>query len=367
MAPRLTFVGPVPPYGSGIAQHGGYLVTALKARADVTVLSWHHQYPRLLFKHMQRSATARPYPGARFILRWWDPLSWVRAGRIARGSDVVLFTWTTPFHAVQYQVINRIAVGSRRRSPRPRLVAMVHNADPHESMPLQRPLTRWVLGRCDGLVAHSNIVADQLADLVPDVEVVVTTMPAHLDVEPTPLPPTDPVRLLFFGFVRPYKGLDVALDALVLLRDEGLRPRLKIRGEFWEPVEEWREHVASRGLDDQVDLLPGYVPDEEVGGLLAESHAVVLPYRSASQSGIVPVAFTAGRPIVATAVGGFADTIVEGVNGTLAQPGDARSLADAIRRLVDDLPKLAAGTQQSGPTWDEVAAAVLKAAGTDTR
>src|SRR5688572_14631686 len=106
MTTDITFVGPVPPYGSGIAQHGGYLVTALRSRADVTVLSWHHQYPRLLFRHMQRSASAQPYPGARFLLRWWDPVSWVRAGRIARRSDIVVFTWTTPFHAVPYRVIN---------------------------------------------------------------------------------------------------------------------------------------------------------------------------------------------------------------------------------------------------------------------
>jgi glycosyltransferase involved in cell wall biosynthesis len=75
------------------------------------------------------------------------------------------------------------------------------------------------------------------------------------------------------------------------------------------------------------------------------------------------VALAAGRPVVATAVGGFTDTIIEGTNGTLAQPGDARSLADAIRRLVDDLPKLAEGTQMDDPSWDDVAAGVLKAAG----
>ncbi|HEY8545289.1 MAG TPA: glycosyltransferase family 4 protein [Acidimicrobiales bacterium] len=368
MSPTVTFVAPVPPYGSGIASHSGYLATALDARTDRTVLSWHHQYPQLLFKHTQRSATARPYPGARFLLRWWDPLSWIRAGRIARRSDVLLLTWTTPFHAVHYKVIAWAARAGRRRTAgasagRPALVAVVHNVEPHEKMPLQRPLTRWVLGSCTGLVAHSTSVAEQLQELIPGVEPVVTTMPTLLEVAPAPLPPTDEIRLLFFGFVRPYKGLDVALDALALLREEGLRPRLRIRGEFWEPVEQFRAQVRARGLEDQVDLQPGYVPDGEVDGLLADCHAVVLPYRSASQSGVVPVAFAAGRPVVASNVGGFVDTVVEGVNGTLAEAGDPRSLADAIRRLVDDLPTLAAGTQKDQPTWDDVAQAVLVAAG----
>lgn len=371
MSPTVTFVAPVPPYGSGIASHSAHLATALDERSERTVLSWHHQYPQLLFRHTQRSATAVPYPGARFVLRWWDPLSWVRAGRIARRSDVLLLTWTTPFHALHYKVIAWAARAGRGRSAglpgrRPALVAVVHNVEPHEAMPLQRPLTRWVLGGCTGLVAHSSTVAEQLRELVPDVDAVVTTMPTLLEVAPAPLPPVDEIRLLFFGFVRPYKGLDVALDALVVLREEGLRPRLRIRGEFWEPVDEWRAHVHRRGLDDQVDLQPGYVPDEEVDGLLADCHAVVLPYRSASQSGVVPVAFAAGRPVVASNVGGFVDTVIEGVNGTLAEAGDARSLADAIRRLVDDLPTLATGTQKDQPTWDDVAEAVLAAAGRTT-
>lgn len=359
MSTRITFIGPVPPFCSGIAQHGGFLTAALSRRADVTVLSWQHQYPKLLFRHRQRDATATPHPTARFNLRWWDPLSWWRAGRIARHSDVLALTWTTPFHALPYRVI-MWAAGST-----PRRVAVVHNAVPHERLPLQRPLTRWVLGHCDGLVDHASTVAEEVGRLDLDVEAVTTPMPPLIEVIPHPMPEADPLRLLFFGFVRPYKGLDVALDALVLLGEHGIRPRLSVVGEFWEDVEPWHRRIDDLGLGDQVELHPGYVPDAEVSDLLAAHHAVLLPYRSASQSGIVPVAMSAGRPVIATAVGGIIETVTDGVNGTLADPGDPKSLASAIERCAEHLPELAARTRDETPTWDDVASAVFKVAGVD--
>lgn len=354
---RITFIGPVPPLRSGIAQNGGYLAAALARDSDVAVESWQHQYPRLLFRRAQRDESQRPYPGARFSLRWWDPSSWWRAGRRASSSDLVVLIWTTPFHALAYRLIMQIA----RRT---KIVGLAHNAVPHEPLPLQRPLTRWVLSRCDGLVAHASTVADELRAVAGDVETEVVSMPALVDVQPHPLPRVeDGLRLLFLGFVRPYKGLDVALDALVILRDRGLRPRLTVVGEFWGPIEPWPLAITERGLEDQVELRPEYVPNDEVGAVLASHHAVVLPYRSASQSGVAPIALAAGRPVIATNVGGLQEVIHEGLNGTLATPGDAASLADAIERCAADVGEMAARAGDDAPSWAEVADAVVKASG----
>ncbi len=353
---RITYIGPVPPLRSGISQHGGHLTEALARTDDVTVLSWQHQYPRRLFPRQQVDPHARPHPTARFLLRWWDPTSWWRTGRIAGRSDLVVIVWTTPFHAVPDRVILALARRVRR-------VAIVHNATPHETLPLQRPLTRWVLSHCDGAVVHATTVADELAELVAETPAVVTPMPPLIDVDPRPMPPLDDegLRLLFFGFVRHYKGVDVALDALAELARRGRRYRLTIVGELWDPVEEWDEMVAHRGLSEQVDLRPHYVPDSQVGDLLAEHHAVILPYRSASQSGIAPMALAAGRPVIATRVGGLHEVITDGVNGTLAEPGNTSSLADAIERCAQDLPKLARAARDNTPRWSETAE-VVKAA-----
>jgi glycosyltransferase involved in cell wall biosynthesis len=358
---HITFVGPVPPIRGGVSQHGGRLSQALAQEHEVTVLSWQHQYPKRFFPRAQVDREVPPHPTAVFALRWWDPISWWRAGRSARQSDVLVLVWATPFHVLTYRLIMAVARGTRT-------VAVVHNALPHEPLPLQRPLTRWILCRCDGIVVHASTVADELDDLVGTrVEAVITPHPPNLDVEPSPLPerPDNGLRLLFFGFIRPYKGLDLALDALALLRQQGIHHRLTVAGEGWDPTEDWDEEVRRRGLADQVDLLLGYVPDSEVCGLLAEHHAALLPYRSATQSGIAPIAFAAGRPVVATAVGGLTDVITEGENGTLAAPGDAQSLADAIQRCARSLPALADGALRKAPTWQDVATAVVKSAGLD--
>jgi glycosyltransferase involved in cell wall biosynthesis len=357
----ITFVGPVPPIRGGVSQHGGRLSQALALDHDVTVLSWQHQYPKRFFPRAQIDREASPHPTAVFTLRWWDPISWWRAGRSARHSDVLVLVWATPFHVLTYRLIMAVAGGTRT-------VAVVHNALPHEPLPLQRPLTRWILSRCDGVVVHASTVADDLDDLLGTrVEAVITPHPPNVDVEPSPLPGVvnNELRLLFFGFIRPYKGLDLALDALASLRQQGIRHRLTVAGEAWDPTEDWDEKVRRRGLSDQVALLLGYVPDSEVAGLLAEHHAALLPYRSATQSGIAPIAFAAGRPVVATAVGGLTDVVSDGENGTLAAPGDARSLADAIQRCACNLSALADGALRKAPTWQDVATAVVKAAGLD--
>ena len=357
---RIAFIGQVPPIRGGIAQHGGYLTEALGRDHDVTVLSWRNHYPSVLYRRPQVDPRATPHPTARFLLRWWDPTSWWRAGRAARRADAVVLVWATPFYALTYRVV--LALKGRARA-----VAVVHNSLPHEPLPLQRTLTRGVLGRCDGLVAHASTVAEEVDQLLDGrVEITTVEMPAHIPVDPTPLPPVSAgLRLLFFGFIRPYKGLDVALDALAELRDEGVRHHLTVVGEPWDRDEPWAERVAERGLVDQVDLRLGYAGDDEVAGLLAEHHAVVLPYRSATQSGIVPVALAAGRPVVATDVGGISDVVHDGENGTLATAGDASSLAEAIQRCAAHLPELAAGATRLSTTWDDVAAAIVKVARVD--
>jgi glycosyltransferase involved in cell wall biosynthesis len=115
-----------------------------------------------------------------------------------------------------------------------------------------------------------------------------------------------------------------------------------------------------------VELDLRYVPDEELTDLLARHHLVVLPYRSATQSGIVPLAHAAGRPVVATAVGGLVESVRDGVDGVLVPPDDAAALADGLERAAVDLAALAAGAAAVSTSWDDVATAVLQAAGIAT-
>lgn len=353
----VVYVGPVPPLRGGIAQHGARLVEALRGAGHrVDVWSWAAQYPARLYPGEARDPEAEPLPGARFSLSWWNPWSWWRAGRAARRADLLVFPWVTPFQGPIYRVVS-LAAG---RTPS---VVVAHNPVPHEPRRADRFLTRLGLGGVRGAVVHAAEAAADLDGVVPGVESRTVPLPPLVSIEARALPEAPPYRLLFLGFVRPYKGLDVAIDALAELHRREVDATLTVAGMFWGPVDPWVERIEAAGLADAVALRAEYVPDAEVDELLATHHLVVAPYRSATQSAIVPLACAAGRPIVATTVGGLPEVVMEGETGCLAPPGDPVAFADAVERALGSLEHLAVGAGASGTTWDEVATAVIEAAG----
>ncbi len=353
---RITYVGPVPPIRGGIAQHGGNLVGALRSEGcEVDVISWRSQYPGLLFKGEQASTSRAGGPGERFSLRWWNPLTWLSAGRSAARSDLIVFPWVTPVHAVHLRVILAASGGTPA-------VAIVHNPRPHEPLPFDRALLRMVLRRVRGAIVHSARMVPDLSMIAPIPHVLAVPHPPNLDLSPTPLPPTPPLRLLFLGFVRPYKGVDVAVESVRLLQDRGVDVELTVAGEFWEPVEIWETRVRELGIEARVHLRPGYVADEQLGTLLAQHHALVAPYVHATQSGVTPLAFAAGRPVVATSVGGLPEVVREGETGALAPPSSPGAFADAVERVAASLEDLGRGARAASASWSEVARAVLDAA-----
>lgn len=359
---RIHFIGPVPPFRGGIAQHSNQLLDALVgAGHEVTVSTWARQYPARLYPGQERDPDATPRPGADAHMRWWDPTSWWRAGRRARAADLLLVPWVTPFQAPAYLTAFRAA------GPTP-VVALVHNPLPHERRAVDEALARRVLRRLAGAVTHARAASAEVRRLAPGVPVVEVPHPPNLDLTPAPYPPGPPWRLLFVGFIRPYKGLDVALDALALLRRHRSDLALTVAGEVWGPVEPWLDAVHDRGLDDIVDLRAGYVPNAELGRLLATHHLVLAPYAAATQSGIVPLAHLVGRPVVATDVGGLAEAIRHGEDGLLVPRGDATAFAAAIEAALADGPRMAAAARDAVTSWDQVAAAVTSVAtrpGTD--
>ena len=352
---RITYVGPVPPIRGGVSQHGGNVVAALREEGcEVRVVSWRSQYPALLFKGVQASVRGAGDARTRFSLRWWSPVSWIAGGLRAGRSDLIVFPWVTMVHAVPLRSLLAAAAGTP-------CVAIVHNPRPHEPLPFDRALLRSVLSRVRGAVVHSRDNASDLQMLAPIPRVLTVPHPSNLPIEPAPLPERPPVRLLFLGFVRPYKGLDIALEALAILVRRGLDFHLTVAGEFWEPVAGWVERVAELGLEQRVDLRPAYVPDDDVGALLARHHLLVAPYKSATQSGVAPLAFAAGRPVVATSVGGLPEVVREGETGALAAASSPAAFADAIERAAANLEPLAAGARAAAGSWGDVARAVLEA------
>lgn len=352
---RLAYVGPVPPHAGGIAQHGARLVGALRAAGHVvTVESWRSQYPRLLHPDAHRRVASASPRATRARLRWYDPVGWVRVGRSLRDHDVVVVPWVTPLQA---PALATVAWASHLP-----VVAVVHNPLPHERQPLARPLARWFLGRVDGAVTHAAGSVEVLRHLGLRGRTAVVAHPPNVDLAPQPLPPRPPLRLLSFGFVRPYKGVDVLLDAVARLRRDGRDVRLTVAGRVWGDPGWVARRARALGIAAVVGIEDRYVADDELEGLFGRHHLVVAPYRSATQSGVVPLAASAARAVVATAVGGLTDQVVDGVTGVLVPPGDAGALAAGIAAAASRLDELGAAAHERTPTWRAVATCVADVA-----
>lgn len=335
---RIAIIGPAFPYKGGGAHHTTELAHRLAAAGhEVAIESWRAQYPAFLYPGQQTISEpeGEPFPGTRHELDWRRPDGWWRTGRSLRAYDLVVLAVLSPVQVPSYL---GILAGLRGGTP---VVALCHNVLPHERKPYDRPLMKALLRRVNGVLVHSEQQAELARGLTTH-PVRVAEMPAHL---PTPSGgATERAgheesagrgegvrnRLLFFGIVRPYKGLDVLLRALAAGPED---VSLTVAGEFWGGLDETERQIAELGLAGRVELRPGYVPAADVPGLFEATDVLVLPYRAATASQNVWMAYEHGVPVIATRVGGFADQIRDGVDGLVCEPDDAGSLADALKRF----------------------------------
>ncbi len=374
---RICLIGPTYPYRGGIAHYTTLLARHLRKSGehDVLLISFSRQYPGWLYRgRTDRDPSRRPVQTeAEYLLNPLNPLTWWRTlRRIERwGSDVVVLPWWVPFWAPVWAVLGR---GVRRLSGAPRLLFICHNVLPHEQGALGRWLlpavVRHTLAPGDAFIVHARSSAERLEAILPEARYRVTPHPSYAalgrDRERTmTLPvavPQDRPLLLFAGFVRPYKGLDVLLEALpnVLAR----RPvHLLAAGEFWEDVEAYRERASALGVADAVTLLDAYLPDEQLAACMVAADVVVLPYRSASQSGVVQLAFGYQRPVITSDVDGLREAVAHEQTGLLVPPEDPAALAAAINRFFDEdlggAMRANIQAQADRFSWDRLSATLL--------
>jgi glycosyltransferase involved in cell wall biosynthesis len=392
---RIALVGPGQPFRGGIAQHTDLLVTALSRSHEVTHLGFKRQYPRWLFggrSDQDPSLPAREGRSER-ILDPLNPISWWRtAKRLATlAPDLVILPWWVPYWAPSFSAT---LTGYRHlagASAAP-VLFICHNVLPHDEPGLViRLLVRHALRRADGWMLHGSSDEEALRRLLGrdlarreagghqrvfrgflplfDLGVVMEREDARALLG---LPPDVPVAL-FFGFVRPYKGLQLLLAAWPRVLRSLPDSRLLIVGEFWEPVDAFWNRVRGLGIADSVVLVDRYVADEELGGYFGAADVVAMPYLSATGSAVAPLALRFGRPMVATAVGGIPEAVEHGLSGLLVPPNDAPALADALISVLGDSAlrdRLTAGAEleRGRFRWEELvsrieaAAACLRAA-----
>jgi glycosyltransferase involved in cell wall biosynthesis len=282
--------------------------------------------------------------GAPRLLDSINPISWFRTGFYLRDAapDAVVFQYWMPFFAPAYGVVAR---GLRRHYGIPSF-AVVHNALPHERHLGDAWLSRFFLRACAGHVVMSDAVADDLRTLRrPDAALQQIEHPVYERFgDPVPraearaaldLPPDAPV-LLFFGFVRAYKGLHVLLEALPDALDALPALHLVVAGEPYDDPERYRRLIRDNGLADRVHWHDEYVPSERVPTYFSAADLVVQPYVSATQSGVAQIATHFETPMIVTDVGGLAESVPHEEVGFVVPPEAPEALAAAIARFFRD-------------------------------
>lgn len=362
---RVSIIGPVVPFRSGIARHTTALARELARRPgdDVSIVSFSRQYPSLLYPgESDTDPDARVPEGlnADFCLDSINPLSWRKAAlRVLQSHpDVAVIPAWTFFLA---PCLGFIARALRKRDVP--VVMIVHNAEDHEAARWKSSLSRFQLRQGSRFLTHNSAIAADLKRLVPDIPVSIRPHPVYDDY-PEPrgdLPRTHALELLFFGLVRPYKGLDVALRGLAAADLEDVR--LSVVGEFWQGRAETEALIRELGLSSKVELVPRYVSDQEAAEYFDRCDAVMAPYRSATGSGVVALAQWYRRPVIASDVPGLSQAIVDGKTGWLFPAGDVSALARLLESQVSRTPahamRPALEATRTELSWTRFADAIL--------
>jgi D-inositol-3-phosphate glycosyltransferase len=365
---RIVVVGPVEPFRSGVARHTSALAKALAARPDtqVDVLSFSRQYPALLFPGEDDRAPdgARlAEPKTRYGIDSLNPLTWFAAARpiAANAPDLVVMPAWTFFLAPCLGTVAR-----RARRSGAAIVMVVHNVSDHEAAFYKSWLSAWQLRAATGFITHNEGLAAALRGVVPDARIAVRPHPLfHYPAPRNTLPRRAELELLMFGIVRPYKGLEVLLHAIAQAQRTSIR--LSVVGEFWENLDATKALIARLGIGDRVELVPRFVSDAEAAEYFARADAVVLPYRAVTGSGVVPLAYRYGKPVVVSRLPGFLELVVDGQTGWTVPVDDPGALAAAIDTRVTAAAAAAMrpAIEKAGEdfTWGRFADAVVKIGG----
>ncbi len=344
---KIVMIGPVYPFTSGLSYYVALLYKQLCKNHDVTLLSYTFQYPDFLYKRPQRDYEddTLKIDEAQYVLNSANPISCMATARRINKlkPDLVIFQWLHPYFAPCYTIITRLLRNTK-------ILFMCHNVLPHERFPLDRALTKMTFKRGNYFTVHAASDADDLRSIIPNANLKVTVHPAYNFFKIKDMSRQEGRKilgvgqdenvLLFFGLVRPYKGLLHLLDALGSIKgedpDNRRRLRLFVAGDFGGSRPGYEEQIKRLGIGDMIDIEDAHLPINEVEKYFAACDLVVLPYEDATQSGVIQVAYSFDRPVLATRVGGLPDVVADGETGYLVEPLRPDLIADRIKDFFDN-------------------------------
>jgi len=336
---KIIIVGTAFPYRGGLAAFNERLAREYVIQGnEVEIITFSLQYPGFLFPGKSQYSTELAPEDLKITrsVNSINPLNWIKVGRQIKkkAPDRVIFCYWMAFIAPCFGTIARIA-----KSPRTRMVAMIHNMIPHEPTILDKLFPKYFVKSMDGFVAMAESVVTDIKHFDKDNKPKVVSPHPIYDHYGDALTKKEATMklglhgqndyILFFGFIRHYKGLDLLLEAFA---DERLRKfpiKLIIAGEFYENPQPYLELIIRLKLDGLVELRTGFIPDNEVKNYFSVADLVAQPYRSATQSGVSQIAYHFEKPMLVTNVGGLSEIIPNGKVGYVVGV-ETKQISDAL-------------------------------------
>ena len=361
---KILIVGPAYPLRGGLATYDERLCREFLAQGhSCEILSFSLQYPSLLFPGKTQFSTDKA-PADLVIhseVNSINPLNWFQVGNkfAKKKYDLVIFRYWMSFMAPSFGTIARAL-----RKSGARVIAITDNIVPHEKRFFDSAFTNYFLNSCDGFLSMSKDVQKQAQALQPNKKVAYVAHPMYdmfgsaqdkkLAKEKLGLAP-DTNYLLFFGFIRKYKGLNLLLNSFAKVNRSGLKVKLIVAGEFYEDSAPYLAQIKELGLESDVVLKTDFIPNEEVSTYFSASDMVVQTYLSATQSGVTQIAYYYNKPMLVTDVGGLAELVPTGKVGYVCQQ-DEKEIAAAIHDFytAQREPTFARGVEEEKAkfTWE---------------
>lgn len=383
MKPSVVIIGPGYPLRGGLATFDQRLAREFISEGyDCEIYSFSLQYPDFLFPGTTQYSTDPPPEGLTILSRInsVNPLNWWSAGRELRKKrpDLIVVRFWIPLMGPALGTILRRV----RKNGHTRIIAITDNIIPHEKRPGDRPFTRYFLKACDAFITMSEKVMSDLRQFVPVKparQVVhplydnfgepISRQQARMQLREKGIAIGDDDRvLLFFGFIRNYKGLDIALETMADQRVRDLGIKLLVAGEFYEDAAPYHELIANLKIENSLLLRTDFIPDSEVRLYLCAADAVIQPYRNATQSGVTPLAYHFEKPMIVSNVGGLAALVPHEQVGLVAEPNPL-AMAEAILRfftLGDSYFIPALRQEKTKYSWSRLVANIIELCNTPT-
>lgn len=336
---KILILSPAHPLRGGIANFSERLAQELQDEGDeVVIYSFSLQYPGFLFPGTTQYSADPPPANIKIetVVNSVNPFNWLKIGQRIKQlrPDLIIVRYWLPFMGPSLGTILRLA----KSNGHTKVVAITDNVIPHEKRPGDRLFTSYFLKAVDACVVMSAAVKEDIRKFNTTKPVALLPHPIYdnygagveraVGLEKLNLSPKNQY-LLFFGFIRKYKGLDLLLEAMALPAVKQLGLKLIVAGEYYDQASVYEEIIARNHLEEDVILRTQFITNEEVKYYFAAASLVVQPYRSATQSGISQIAYHFEKPMVVTRVGGLPEIVRDGQEGYIVEVSPS-AIADAI-------------------------------------